>query len=90
MVKTSKLLKKVLSGSKNIRFAELTSFMEAFGFSFDRITGSHHIYWHPDIPQAVSVQPDHHGQAKPYQVKQLIKLIEKYNLRLIDDEGEGE
>jgi predicted RNA binding protein YcfA (HicA-like mRNA interferase family) len=58
---------------------------ETFGFTFERISGSHHIYSHPAISQPISVQPDHNGQAKSYQMKQFTKLIEKYDLRLQDD-----
>lgn len=82
MVKKSKILKKALSGSKNIRFAEFISLIEGFGFTLDRITGSHHIFSHPDVPQTISIQPDQNGQTKPYQIKQFVKLIEKYSLHL--------
>jgi predicted RNA binding protein YcfA (HicA-like mRNA interferase family) len=88
MVKKSKLLRKILSGSKNVRFAEFTLLIEAFGFSLERISGSHHIYSHPRVPQAISVQPDENGQAKPYQLKQFTKLIEKFALQLEDGEDE--
>jgi hypothetical protein len=78
-----KLLQKVLSGSKNIRFAELTSLAEGFGFRLSRTNGSHHIYVHKDIPELLNLQ-DVKGQAKPYQVRQLLVLVEKYNLELED------
>ena len=81
MVKKSK----ILSGSKNIRFAEFQALIEGFGFTLDRITGSHHIYSHVDVPQSISIQPTNKGQAKPYQIKQFLKLIEKYNLTLKED-----
>ena len=86
MVKKSKILRKILSGSKNVRFTELTTLIEGFGFSLARISGSHHIYTHPEVPQAISVQRDENGQAKPYQMKQFTKLIEKYALHL--EEGD--
>src|SRR5262245_7668166 len=70
-----RLLQRLLSGSKNIRFAE------AFGFRLSRIHGSHHIYVHPDIPELVNLQ-NVNGQAKPYQVQQLLRLIERYNLQM--------
>ncbi len=38
-MKKRKLLKKLLSGSKNIRFSEATACAEAFGFRLDRIKG---------------------------------------------------
>jgi len=79
-----KLLRKLLSGSKNIRFAEATAVAEAFGFKLDRVSGSHHIFIHPDIPELVNLQ-NVKGKAKPYQIKQLMKITEKYNLQMEED-----
>lgn len=76
-----KLLKKLLSASKNIRFSEAKSCAEMFGFELDRISGSHHIFVHPTIPELINLQ-DVKGKAKPYQVKQLLKIIERHNLKL--------
>ena len=81
---TRKLLKKLLSGSKNIRFKEVVACAEAFGFGLDRVSGSHHIYVHPDIPELINLQ-NVDGKAKPYQVKQLLRIIEQYNLRLEEE-----
>ena len=78
-----KLLKKLLSGSKNVRFSEISSCAEAFGFVLDRVNGSHHIFIHPDIPELINLQ-NVNRMAKPYQIKQLLKIIEKYNLHLED------
>jgi predicted RNA binding protein YcfA (HicA-like mRNA interferase family) len=79
----SKLLQKLLSGSKNIQFSEVTACAEAFGFRLDRINGSHHIYIHPEVPELINLQ-NVKGQAKPYQVKQLLQTIERYNLQMED------
>ncbi len=76
-----KLLRKLLTGSKNVRFTEVTACAEAFGFRLDRVNGSHHIYVHPAIPELVNLQ-NVGGQAKPYQIKQLLRLIEMYDLPL--------
>ena len=78
-----KLLRKVLSGSKNIRFADMIKLAEGFGFRLARTEGSHHIMTHPDVPRPLNLQ-EVHGQAKPYQVRQFLKLIEQYNLTLED------
>jgi len=51
----------------------------------DRISGSHHIFLHPDLPELVNLQ-NVKGKAKPYQIKQLLKIIEKYNLHMEDSE----
>ena len=63
-----KLLQKLIAGSKNIRFNEAMIIAEAFGFRLDRISGGHHIFLHPDLPELVNLQ-DVKGKAKPYQVK---------------------
>jgi len=57
---------------------------EAFGFKLDRVSGSHHIFIHPDIPELVNLQ-NVKGKAKPYQIKQLTKITEKYNLQMEED-----
>jgi predicted RNA binding protein YcfA (HicA-like mRNA interferase family) len=76
-----RLLQRLLSGSKNIRFTEAVACAEAFGFRLSRIHGSHHIYIHPNVPELLNLQ-NVHGQAKPYQIKQLLRLIERYNLAM--------
>ena len=88
MAKKRKILEKILAGSKNIRFDDLLLLLAALGFQFNRISGSHHIFEHPKVPQPVSVQPDKNGQAKVYQLQQLLKLIEKYNLQLEEENQE--
>ena len=76
-----KLLQKILDGSKNVRFQDMVALVQAFGFRLARVQGSHHIFTHPGIPELVNLQ-DVHGQAKPYQIKQFLKLVERYNLML--------
>ncbi len=83
-MKKRKLLQKLLSGSKNIRFSEAVTCAKVFGFQLSRITGDHQIYVHPEVPELVNLQ-DVAGKAKPYQVKQLLQIIERYNLRLEDE-----
>jgi predicted RNA binding protein YcfA (HicA-like mRNA interferase family) len=82
MVKKQKLLRKILTGTKNVRFDEFTALIEAFGFRLVRITGSHHIFSRHNVPQTISVQEGKNGQAKPYQMRQFVKLVEKYDLTL--------
>ena len=78
-----KLLQKILQGSKNVRFQEMIVLVQAFGFRQSRVSGSHRIFTHPGIPELVNLQ-DVHGQAKPYQIKQFLKLVERHNLVLED------
>ncbi len=78
-----KLLQKILAGSKNIRFADMTSLVEACGFHLSRTEGSHHIFVHPDVAELVNLQ-NVNGQAKPYQIRQFLKLVERYRLKIED------
>jgi hypothetical protein len=84
MTKKRKLIRKLLSGSKNIRFSEAQSAIEAFGFQLTRISGSHHIYIHPDVPELINLQ-NVSGMATPYQIKQFLEIVERYNLKLEDE-----
>jgi len=78
-----KLFQKVLSGSKNISFADMIRLAEAFGFKLSRVSGSHHIMVHPDVAQLLNLQ-NVGGQVKPYQIRQFLKLVEQYNLTMED------
>ena len=79
-----KTLQKILSGSKNIRFAEMVNLVKGFGFKLSRTDGSHHIFTKMGIPELVNLQ-NYNGQAKSYQVRQFLKLVEKHNLKLEDE-----
>jgi predicted RNA binding protein YcfA (HicA-like mRNA interferase family) len=78
-----KLLKKILAGSKNIRFNDFVKLVEGFGFRLSRIRGSHHIFEHPDVQEIVNLQ-NSKGQVKPYQIRQFLQLVEQYDLELED------
>lgn len=80
-MRKQKLLKKILSGSKNVSFNEMISLVEAFGFQLSRVKGSHHIFKHPDIVELINIQKVG-DQVKPYQVNQFLQLVEQYNLTL--------
>ncbi|HBQ98576.1 MULTISPECIES: type II toxin-antitoxin system HicA family toxin [unclassified Roseofilum] len=84
MSKKQKLLRQVLNNPKNVSFKDIVSLLEAFGFTLDRINGSHHIFTHPDISELVNIQ-NVKGSAKPYQVRQFLTLVETYNLSLEDN-----
>ena len=50
-MKKQKLIRKLLSGYKNIRFSEAVECAEMFGFRLGRINGSHHIIRTPRYTQ---------------------------------------
>ncbi len=56
----------------------------AFGFEEVRRQGSHRIYQHPT--GAMLNLQEVKGEAKPYQIRQFLKLVERFNLVAEDDE----
>ena len=80
-----KLLRKALSSPANLRFEEICALAKALGFHLSRINGSHHIFTHPAVRELLNLQ-DVAGKAKPYQVRQLLDLVERYNLSIGGDE----
>jgi HicA toxin of bacterial toxin-antitoxin, len=79
-----KLLMRLARGTViNVAFADLCNLAEALGFELRRVSGSHHIFAHPEVPHLINLQ-SLRGQAKPYQVRQLVRLVERYDLRLKD------
>jgi len=65
----------------NVDFGDFVRLVEAFSFQLDRVTGSHRHSSREDLPQVLNLQP-HRGQAKPYQIRQLLSLVERYDLDL--------
>jgi predicted RNA binding protein YcfA (HicA-like mRNA interferase family) len=91
LMKPRKILNKAFSGSKNLHFDDLVALVLAFGFAHKRTSGSHRIFKHPVVADLLSLQPTKDNKAKPYQIKQLLALVEAYNLKLgdeVDEEAE--
>ena len=80
-----KLLQKALASPGNVRFEQACALARAFGFHLSRVSGSHHIFVHPSVRELLNLQ-DVRGRAKAYQVRQLLQLIERYNLFLGGEE----
>ena len=81
-----KLLIRLARGSvANVDFSDLCVLVEALGFELRRVSGSHHVFAHPPIAELINVQSVR-GQAKPYQVRQLVRLVERYDLHLEDQQ----
>lgn len=75
-----KLLRRLARGAvANVAFADMRSLAEGLGFELRRVSGSHHVS-HPDIPELINLQAVR-GQAKPYQIRQFLRLVERYDLR---------
>ena len=84
-MKKKRLLRRLAEGAlHNVSFREMTSLVEAFGFRLMRVSGSHHIFAHPTIPELVNLQ-EVSREAKPYQIRQFLRLVERYNLRMEEE-----
>jgi predicted RNA binding protein YcfA (HicA-like mRNA interferase family) len=80
-----KLLERLRLGAvTNVRFLDMTRLVEALGFQLQRTSGSHRIFAHPDVPELLNLQ-EVAGEAKPYQIRQLLRLVERYSLGLEDE-----
>jgi hypothetical protein len=80
MSSREKLLEDVLRGTAdaNVRFTGLCELLHGLGFR-ERIRGDHHIFVKDGVEEIVNLQPKG-GKAKPYQVKQVRKIIMRYRL----------
>jgi hypothetical protein len=83
-VNRKKLFQQLQHGAlRNKNFLDILSLAEGFGFRQKRVSGSHYIYIHPEVPEPLNFQ-DENGEAKAYQIRQLLKLVKDYNLKLED------
>jgi hypothetical protein len=76
----TKLLERILRGTSdaNIPFDACCGLLRELGFD-ERIKGSHHIFSKESVAEILNLQPKG-GNAKPYQVQQVRKVILKYRL----------
>jgi len=84
-MKRGKLLRRLVEGAlQNVSFADMVNLVEGFGFTRIRDSGSHHIFSHTGVRELVNLQ-NVGGQAKPYQIRQFLRLVERYNLKLEEE-----
>jgi predicted RNA binding protein YcfA (HicA-like mRNA interferase family) len=83
MERKKRIYEKLKNNPKNVRFEELCKAAEIFGFQFRGGRGSHRVYVREGVREILNFQ-NVNGKAKAYQVRQLLKVIEKYNL--LEDE----
>lgn len=80
MTRIDKLYAQLLaSPSPALSFRDFITLIEAFGFAHTRTRGSHRSYVHPRCPRPLVVQPKG-KDAKLYQVRQFLDMIEEYGL----------
>ncbi|MDE2779542.1 MAG: type II toxin-antitoxin system HicA family toxin [Chloroflexota bacterium] len=79
------LLRTILAGRSdaNIRFHDLRILLLGLGFT-ERTRSSHHIFRREGIPDLINLQRDG-SHAKAYQVRQVRRILLRYNLVGDDD-----
>ncbi|WP_394269646.1 type II toxin-antitoxin system HicA family toxin [Qipengyuania sp.] len=80
MTRIDKLYARILaSPGSSLTFREFEKLLRAFGFEHGRTTGSHMIWVHPQLTRPLPVQRSG-KEAKPYQVREFLELIEEHGL----------
>lgn len=79
-MRVEKILEKLLRGESdaNLRFSELCQLLQVKGFRM-RVSGSHHIFTRPGVMERINLQREG-SKAKPYQAKQVRKILAQYKL----------
>ncbi len=77
MTSKNKLHERIRNNPNGVKFTDIIPWLRSFGFTLERISGSHHVFRHKITGVKLNFQPDKSGMAKPYQVKQAIKAIEE-------------
>lgn len=82
MTKPAKLYALLLqSTNRSVDFRDLIAMVEAFGFVHARTKGSHRSYAHPACNALLVLQPKG-KDAKRYQVREFLAIVEEYGLKL--------
>lgn len=85
MSRWADVLTQAQASQANIRFADLCGLVKALGYEKRSQRGSHLIYKHTvrrDLP-LINLQSDG-NKAKPYQVRQVLGIVETYRLEVVD------
>jgi predicted RNA binding protein YcfA (HicA-like mRNA interferase family) len=78
-VEKREMYEKLERSPANVKFEDVCKAAELFGFKFRGGKGSHRIFVRTGIKEMLNFQGVK-GKAKPYQVKQFLRIIEKYKL----------
>ena len=76
-----RLFFRILNKQTNVKFADFIVLVRAFGFVCVRTSGSHKIFHHAGTSEMLNLQ-NYRGEAKPYQIRQFLAIVEKHSLRM--------
>jgi hypothetical protein len=84
-VDAARVLARVLRGDVgNVAFRDLVHLLHDVDFVEVGGRGSYRVFARAGISELVSLQQTG-GQAKPYQVRQVVRLVRRYDLQLKED-----
>jgi hypothetical protein len=63
------------------RFRRISAARRKFRLRLRRVSGSHYIYTHPQVPRPLSLQP-RNLEAKPYQISQFLDMVREFALTI--------
>jgi len=80
LTKKEKLIDKISNNPKGIRFEDACKLAILYGFEEKGGKGSHRVFTMEGVREIINLQ-NVKGEAKPYQVRQLLMIIERYGLK---------
>lgn len=80
MGKAGRLIEQLRQNVRNVRFEDLCRLARLYGFRERGRRGSHRVYVREGVAEILNFQ-EFKGRAKPYQVRQLLQVIERYGLK---------
>ena len=84
-----KFLARLITNQKNVKYNDFIALVKAFEFVHRRTDGSHDIFKHVSVSESLNTQ-SRKGEAKPYQVRQFLAIVEEHNLMLKSEKEEDE
>ena len=83
MGKHDKLRDRIVGGTSNadIAFADLCATLSHYGFASRKGASSHVIFTRPQVSEIINLQPGEGGKAKPYQVRHVREILQRYNIK---------
>ena len=83
-MKASSILAAAKAAPRSVTFVDLKRLVTAIGFVLDRHNGDHDIYVRSSVPEIINLQPrkGDRRMAKPYQVNQVVEIIERYAIEV--------
>ena len=76
-MKKEKRHEKIKNNPADVRFEEAIQWLKDWGFVLERVKGSHYILRQPETRAKLNMQKDKSGKAKPYQIRQALKVISR-------------